>query len=124
SAADARWLREQALRAKLAAPGLVGSIASLPERAARKRVLDALTARTADQPGELSAEDGKRLDEWVAALRAPSPDELTRLARAGVGVKDVVVFDPSTRIGTPEAESGKVVEFARRIDAAVVGLGT
>ena len=51
-------------------------------------------------------------------------DELARLARDGLGVTDVVVFDPATRIGTPEAESGKVVEFARRVDAAVVGLGT
>ena len=51
-------------------------------------------------------------------------DELGRLARARLGVKDVVVFDPEARIGTPEAESGKVVEFARRVDAAVVGLGT
>ena len=51
-------------------------------------------------------------------------DELTRLARAQLGVADVVVFDPETRIGTPEVESGKVAEFARRIDAAVVGLGT
>jgi hypothetical protein len=51
-------------------------------------------------------------------------DELVRLARRRLGVKDVVVFDPETRIGTPEAESGKVVDFARRVDAAVVGLGT
>ena len=51
-------------------------------------------------------------------------DELGRLARERLGVADVVVFDPETRIGTPEAESGKVVEFARRVDAAVVGLGT
>jgi hypothetical protein len=51
-------------------------------------------------------------------------DELGRLARERLGVRDVVVFDPETRIGTPEAESGKVVDFARRVDAAVVGLGT
>jgi len=51
-------------------------------------------------------------------------DELARLARERLGVADVVVFDPETRIGTPEAESGKVVDFARRVDAAVVGLGT
>jgi hypothetical protein len=51
-------------------------------------------------------------------------DELAGLARARLGVADVVVFDPETRIGTPEAESGKVVEFARHVDAAVVGLGT
>src|SRR5262249_25597620 len=51
-------------------------------------------------------------------------DELHGLARERLGVADVVVFDPATRIGTPEAESGKVVEFARGIDAAVGGLGT
>ena len=51
-------------------------------------------------------------------------DELARLARERFGAGDVVLFDPETRIGTPEAESGKVVEFARRVDAAVVGLGT
>ncbi|HJQ83081.1 MAG TPA: hypothetical protein VKA21_03335 [Candidatus Binatia bacterium] len=51
-------------------------------------------------------------------------DELARLARERLGVRDVVLFDPDTRIGTPEAESGKVVDFARGVDAAVVGLGT
>src|SRR2546428_7740485 len=50
-------------------------------------------------------------------------DEVARLARERLGVADVVLFDPDTRIGTPEAESGKVVDFARRVDAAVVGLG-
>lgn len=51
-------------------------------------------------------------------------DETAALARARLGVADVVLFDPGTRIGSPEAESGKVAEFAQRIDAAVVGLGT
>ena len=51
-------------------------------------------------------------------------DELRMLVAAGHGVRDVVVFDPEARVGAPEAESGKVVDFARRIDAAVVGLGT
>jgi hypothetical protein len=51
-------------------------------------------------------------------------DELAALARARLGVADVVVFDPEARIGSPEAESDKVVAFARRVDAAVVGLGT
>ena len=66
---------------------------------------------------------GLRVDRaWRSFLQFA--DELRGLAHDRLGVKDVVVFDPSTRIGTPEAESGKVVEFARRIDAAVVGLGT
>jgi hypothetical protein len=51
-------------------------------------------------------------------------DELGRLARERLGVADVVMFDPETRIGTPERESDKVAEFARHVDAAVVGLGT
>jgi hypothetical protein len=51
-------------------------------------------------------------------------DETAALARTRLGVADVILLDPGTRIGSPEAESGKVAEFARRIDAAVVGLGT
>ena len=66
---------------------------------------------------------GIRVDRaWQSFQRYA--DELARLARAELGVKDVLLFDPDTRIGTPEAESGKVVDFARRVDAAVVGLGT
>ena len=55
---------------------------------------------------------------WYAA------DEIERLARTRLGVRDVVVFDPESRIGRPEDESAKVVAFARTVDAAVVGLGT
>ena len=39
-------------------------------------------------------------------------------------MRDVVVFDPESRIGRPEEESAKVAAFARTVDAAVVGLGT
>ena len=66
---------------------------------------------------------GIRIDRaWRSWWQAA--DEIALLARSELGVRDVVVFDPESRIGTPEAESGKVVDFARRIDAAVVGLGT
>lgn len=51
-------------------------------------------------------------------------DELGRLARERLGVAEVVMFDPATRIGSPEHESARVAEFARGVDAAVVGLGT
>jgi len=51
-------------------------------------------------------------------------DELGRLARERLGVAEVVMFDPESRIGTPERESARVAEFARTVDAAVVGLGT
>jgi hypothetical protein len=66
---------------------------------------------------------GIRIDHaWRSWWQAA--DELEKLARAELGVADVVVFDPESRIGKPEEESAKVVAFARSVDAAVVGLGT
>ena len=66
---------------------------------------------------------GIRVDRaWQSFLTCA--DELAALARRDLGVRDVVLFDPDVRIGAPEAESGKVVDFARGVDAAIVGLGT
>ncbi len=66
---------------------------------------------------------GIRVDRaWRSFLHFA--DELRLVATTEHGVRDVIVFDPEARVGAPEAESGKVVDFARRIDAAVVGLGT
>jgi len=39
-------------------------------------------------------------------------------------VRDVVVFDPDTRIGTTDEERRKVAGFVRAVDAAIVALGT
>ena len=70
-----------------------------------------------------SAVLGIRIDRaWRSWWHAA--DEIERLARAELGVRDVVVFDPESRIGRPEEESAKVAAFARTVDAAVVGLGT
>ncbi len=79
-----------------------------------------LTPRLASLHGKVL---GIRVDRAWQSFQVYA-DELAALARARLGVADVVLFDPDTRIGTPEAESGKVVDFARRVDAAVVGLGT
>jgi hypothetical protein len=66
---------------------------------------------------------GIRIDHaWRSWWQAA--DEMGGLARAELGVADVVVFDPESRIGRPEDESAKVAAFARRVDAAIVGLGT
>ena len=66
---------------------------------------------------------GIRIDHaWRSWWQAA--DELEKLARTELGVADVVIFDPESRIGKPEEESAKVVAFARSVDAAVVGLGT
>jgi hypothetical protein len=55
--ADRRWLREQALRAKLEAEsGVFGSVRHVAERGARKAALAALTARAEGQAGEIPAE--------------------------------------------------------------------
>lgn len=51
-------------------------------------------------------------------------DEIARLASERLGIGGVVLFDPETRIGTPEHESRRVVDFAREVDVAIVGLGT
>jgi len=51
-------------------------------------------------------------------------DEVGKLARERLGVAEVLMFDPESRIGTAEKESAKVVEFAQKVDAAIVGLGT
>jgi hypothetical protein len=66
---------------------------------------------------------GIRIDHaWRSWWQAA--DEIATLARAELGVADVIVFDPESRIGRPEEESAKVVDFARAVDAAIVGLGT
>jgi hypothetical protein len=66
---------------------------------------------------------GIRIDRaWRSWWRAA--EEIERLARAELDVRDVVVFDPESRIGRPEEESAKVGAFARSVDATVVGLGT
>jgi len=80
--ADARWLREQKLRAKLeAGPGVVGSVTGLPTRNARKRILQALGDRANNQPGDLSQEDAALLEKWLKDVAAPSAEEIRALAR-------------------------------------------
>lgn len=66
---------------------------------------------------------GLRLDptwrSWTVVA-----DELARLAPTAFGVAAVTPFEPGVRLGSPEDEAAKAAAFARRIDAAVVGLGT
>ena len=66
---------------------------------------------------------GIRIDHaWRSWWQAA--DEIASLARTELGVADVLVFDPESRIGRPEEESAKVADFARGVDVAIVGLGT
>jgi hypothetical protein len=83
SAEDERWLREQALRAALAAPqGLVGTLRTLGERGTRQRVAAALAARARDEPGELAPDDAAVLVRWLAERPPPAAAELRALAEA------------------------------------------
>jgi len=51
-------------------------------------------------------------------------EAIAEIARRDWHVRDVVFFDPGTRIGTTEEERRKVAGFVRAVDAAIVGLGT
>src|SRR5262249_56759316 len=49
--ADVRWLQEQDPRAELdARPGIVNTLRGLPERNARRRIVQALTERSTGKP--------------------------------------------------------------------------
>ena len=66
---------------------------------------------------------GLRVDDtWQSFTRFAN--RFAQLARERLRVRDVVVFDPDTRIGTTDEERRKVAGFVRDIDAAIVGLGT
>jgi hypothetical protein len=120
---DRRWLREQALRAKLEQEsGGFGAVRHLGERGVRRDVLAALTARADGKPGEIPAEHQAWFEEQVAAQTVDDAalQQLAAARAAAVGAK---------------LASGEGVEAARivRDDAAVapaarpevvVGLGS
>ena len=66
---------------------------------------------------------GIRVDPAWRSWRIAA-DELAAQARAALGVADVAVLDLGARLGRPEDESARMADFARTVDAAVVGLGT
>jgi len=66
---------------------------------------------------------GIRVDRaWQSFSRFAG--HVAALARARLGVRDVLIFDPGIRVGTTEEERRKVEGFVRAVDAAIVGLGT
>ena len=79
-----------------------------------------LPARAASARGRVL---GIRIDRaWPSFIRVAHG--FAALARERRGVRDVLLFDPGTRIGTTEEERRKVAGFARGVDLAIVGLGT
>lgn len=105
--ADLRWLREQALRAKLESEsGVLGSVRHIGERGARKAVLAALTARADGKPGDVPAEYQEWFEKAVAeqgidegAPRALADARITALraqlaSEQGIAAGRLVVDDP------------------------------
>ena len=81
TAADARWLAEQDLRAEFEAQtGMVNAIRGLATRGPRNRILKALTERGEGEEGKLDDDDKAQLDEWLAERPAVKPDRLRKLA--------------------------------------------
>jgi hypothetical protein len=94
TASDARWLREQDLRADLdARTGMVNALLGLPERRARLRIEQALAARADGKPGELSADDARLLDEWLGERPPLAPERLRTLATERANAVVVVLRD-------------------------------
>jgi uncharacterized protein involved in outer membrane biogenesis len=79
---DVRWLREQELLKTWQNEGLFAKLGALTQKGTRDRVRDALEARAKDKPGQLSPEDTKALDGWLAAQPAIAPARLHALAEA------------------------------------------
>jgi hypothetical protein len=104
---DRRWLREQALRAKLEQEsGGFGAIRHIGERGARRDALAALTARAAGTPAEIPAEHQTWFETQVAA-QSVDDSALQQLATAratavraklasgqGVDAERVIIDDP------------------------------
>ena len=115
---DVRWLREQDLLATWNKESFFAKLGSLTHKGTRDRVRDALEARAKDKPGELSPEDAKALDDWLAEQPAVAPERLRALAAArlqrvqkqleegsGVGSNRIKLAEPAAELapGAPVA---------------------
>jgi hypothetical protein len=123
TAADARWLKEQALRMEFESRRGVGSaLRDLPERRVRGRVGEALAERAAGEKGELDDDDREKLDEWLAERPDVGQDGLAKLARErsaavatllrerhGIPAERVTIGDPKGEVR--EGEPSVVVAF-------------
>jgi hypothetical protein len=124
TAADARWMHEQALLARWREEGFLAGLRALPDRGGRTRVREALEGRAREERGELSADDAAALDGWLRDVPAPTPEELRGLAaariaavgsrlRAGTSIEEarVVGLEPA---GTIQDAPAPAVEIKLR----------
>ncbi len=121
---DRRWLREQALRAKLEREsGGLGAVRHIGERGVRRDVLAALTARAAGTPGEIPAEHQTWFETEVAAQNVDDA-ALQQLAAARATMVQ-------SKLASAEGVAAErvVLDEARASDpaarpAVVIGLGS
>lgn len=119
---DARWLREQALLATWDEEGFFASmVAKVSGGDARERIQQALVARRNGEPGKLSDEDAKMLDEWLAEHPDIPAEQLEalaaarlELARAAIGRKvdaaRIQVISPSQDLSEGDPQVGLKLE--------------
>jgi hypothetical protein len=109
--ADLRALREQALLAKLGPrKGVVGTLRNI---GARGRIVDALEARARGEEGSLDADDTQTLDEYLADVPPPSPEEVGRLAEARLALVEGTLRE---QYGIEARQIGRAPASAEPVD--------
>jgi hypothetical protein len=103
--ADARGLREQALRKQLGPRGgLLGTVRNV---GARGRIVDALDARARGDVVTLDPEDAATLDEYLQDVPAPTAAELSALGAARLSLVETALREdygiPPTQVRRAEA---------------------
>lgn len=93
TAADVRWLREQALRAEWAQEGFFGKVQGLTQRGARKTIGLAIEARARDEEGKLEADDAATLDRWLDERPPIADARLQALAEARLVAVEQILSD-------------------------------
>jgi hypothetical protein len=110
--ADVRALHERVLLEQLGPrKGVIGTIRNV---GARGRIVDALTARAAGEEGELDADDGKALDEYLADVPPPTAEAIARLGTARLELVEKTLREQygilPGQLGRAEAAAGAPAE--------------
>jgi hypothetical protein len=121
TAVDARWLKEQGLRAELEEPqGFLGSIRNLGKGDERRQISAALEARRKDEKAPLEGEAAALLEQMLAERPDPTAEELRALAESrltrietALGATSGVAADRITRgnVGNETSKDQPIVRL-------------
>ena len=121
--ADRRWLREQALRAKLEAEsGVFGSVRHIGERGARKAALAALTARADGKAGEIPAEHQEWFERAVGEQSADDAALRTLAEARAAEVRTKLASGQGVDAARIDLDEPRVADAGGR-PAVAIGLG-